>query len=326
MHNSPIQYCDPHTLSPLTNQVSGFLSSLEKGHSYPIVRGIPRFCDTSNYSHNFGFQWTTFDTTQLDNFSGSNLTEVRFYSETGWSSTDLSNSTVLEVGSGAGRFTEVFLRTTSATLYSVDYSCAVDSNSNNNRKYGDRLRLAQASIYELPFADNSFDKIFCLGVLQHTPSFEDSVSSLIRKARIGGEIVVDFYPIKGWHTKIHSKYLLRPLTKHLPNSLLLLLIRSNIRWMLALFDLLCFLRLGVLTRFIPITDVRGFPPTLSRAERREWAVMDTFDAFSPQYDHPQRVEAVARMFSTRGCEVSFAGDVHYQGGCSTVVRAFKRAV
>ena len=57
--------------------------------------------------------------------------------------------------------------------------------------------------------------------------------------------------------------------------------------MLALFDLLCFLRLGALTRFIPITDVRGFPHNLSPAQRREWAVMDTFDAFSPEYDNPQ---------------------------------------
>jgi hypothetical protein len=137
---------------------------------------------------------------------------------------------------------------------------------------------------------------------------------------------VDFYPIKGWYTKIHSKYLLRPLTKRLPKPLLLSLIQLNIRSMLALFDLLCALRLGALTRFIPIADVRVFPQNLSLAQRREWAVMDTFDAFSPEFDNPQRIADVARMFSRRGCEVTFAGVAHYQGGCSTVVRAFKRAV
>ncbi|QNI95418.1 methyltransferase domain protein [Synechococcus sp. A15-127] len=257
--------------------------------------------------------------------SGADLSEQRFYAETGWDAVQLSHSSVLEVGSGAGRFSEVFLRTTSGVLHSVDYSSAVDTNRRNNATYGDRLQLAQASIYELPFADNTFDRVFCLGVLQHTPSFEDSVAALIAKAKVGAQIVVDFYPIKGWYTKIHSKYILRPLSKRLPKPLLLRLIRLNIRSMLLLFDLLCAVRLGALTRFIPITDVRGFPKGLSPTQRREWAVMDTFDAFSPEFDNPQRVDDVARMFSRRGCDVTFAGMAHYPGGCSSVVRAIKRA-
>jgi len=32
--------------------------------------------------------------------------------------------------------------------------------------------LFQASIYELPFAPRQFDKVFCFGVLQHTPDFK----------------------------------------------------------------------------------------------------------------------------------------------------------
>jgi len=56
--------------------------------------------------------------------------------------------------------------------------------------------------------------------------------------------------------------------------------------MLALFDLLCVLRLGALTRFIPITDVLGVPSSFSPSQRRESAVMDTFDAFSPEHYNP----------------------------------------
>ena len=138
--------------------------------SFPIVKGIPRFCKDENYADSFGFQWNTFDSTQLDSYSSSDLTELRFYASTGWTPQDLGSSSVLEVGSGAGRFTEVFLRTTKGILFSVDYSSAVDANLRNNIRFAERLKLAQASIYELPFADNSFDKVFCLGVLQHTPS------------------------------------------------------------------------------------------------------------------------------------------------------------
>ena len=227
------------------------------------------------------------------------------------------------MGSGAGRFTEVFLRTTKAHLYSIDYSNAVEANWRNNARYHDRLHLAQASIYAMPFPDNSFDKIFCFGVLQHTPSFKDSVAALVRKAKVGGEIVVDFYPINGWYTKVHSKYILRPITKRLPKRILLWLIRRNIRWMQALFDLLCRFKLGVLTRFIPMTDLRAFPKTLTPEQRLEWATMDTFDCFSPKFDNPQRLKSVEHMFLRNGCTITFSGRVEYDGGVSTVVRAIK---
>ena len=161
-------------------------------------------------------------------------------------------------------------------------------------------------------------------VLQHTPSFEASVESLISKAKVGGEIVVDFYPINGWYTKVHSKYILRPLAKRLRQEVLLRLIRGNVGWMLVLFDFLCAIKLGWLTRFVPITDVRLFPSNLSAIQRREWAVMDTFDGLSPKYDNPQRLDVVVKMFERHGCEVHFAALARYAGGASTVVRAIKK--
>lgn len=325
MKNNVVSYINPRTCTILLEEDTRLFDPLS-GENFPIIKGIPRFCDVVNYSESFGYQWNNFDKTQLDVHSGADHSEQRFYAETGWEPYTLKDCRVLEVGSGAGRFSEVFLRTTTGVLHSIDYSTAVEANQRNNSSYGRRLRLAQASIYEMPFADDSFDRVFCLGVLQHTPSFEKSVQSLIRKTCIGGMIVVDFYPIKGWYTKIHSKYLLRPLTRRLPKPMLLGLIRTNVRWMIGLFDTLCLLRLGVLTRFIPITDIRNFPQGLSVEQRREWAIMDTFDGLSPEYDNPQRVEEVARMFRIYGCEVTHAGPIEYRGGTAMVVRAIKREV
>jgi len=320
-----VPFSSPATGSVLTQKADCLLDE-KTGESYPVINGIPRFCPPKNYTESFGYQWNRFDRTQLDSYSGAVQSCSRFYGETGWNPEELCQCSVLEVGSGAGRFSEVYLRTTNGVLHSIDYSSAVDANLRNNICYGERLRLAQASIYQLPFADNSFHKVFCLGVLQHTPSFEDSVAALIDKTRLGGEIVVDFYPINAWYTRIHSKYILRPVTKRLPKPLLLRLLQVNIRWMLPLFDLLCALRLGALTRFIPITDLRLFPRGLSTDQRREWAVMDTFDGLSPQFDNPQRLADVVRMFTSRGCEIGFAGLACFPGGTATVVRAIKRTV
>jgi SAM-dependent methyltransferase len=317
-----IPWVNPHT-GNILKSLGGRLVDLESNEWFPVVSQIPRFCDFINYAQSFGFQWNKFDKTQLDNFSKTNISESRFYSETAWDPRELDDICVLEVGSGAGRFSEVVLRTTNANLYSIDYSAAVDANWKNNSVYHDRLHLAQASIYQMPFPDNAFDKVFCLGVLQHTPSFEESVRALIRKVKQGGEVVVDFYPINGWYTKLHAKYFFRPITKRLPKETLLRLINTHISWMLWLFDTLVRLNLGVFTRFIPITDVRSFPKTLTTAERLEWAVMDTFDGFSPEFDNPQRIDHVVQMFSSFGCRVTFSGSVNYGFGSASVVRAVK---
>ncbi len=198
----------------------------ENGHGFPVLEGVPRICPPDNYTQNFGLQWNMFQTTQLDRAdAGLDLSEERFFRETGWTAEDLAGEDVLEVGSGAGRFSKTVLEHTAARLYSVDYSSAVEANQRNNGAIApDRFQLFQASIYEMPFPDGSFDKVFCLGVLQHTPDFEASVRALVAKAKPGGEIVVDFYPIRGWWTKLNAKYLLRPFTKRMSHDRLLKLV------------------------------------------------------------------------------------------------------
>ncbi len=300
----------------------------EDGSEYRMVRGIPRICDSSNYTDSFGLQWNRFAQIQLDREGGSNQSATRLFTETAWTAEQLDGIDLLEVGSGAGRFSRVVLEQTNANLWSVDFSNAVDANmANNGAIAADRFHLAQASIYEMPYPDDSFDKVLCLGVLQHTPDFEASVRALIAKAKPGGEIVVDFYPIKGFWTKIHAKYLLRPFAARLSHERLLALIERHAGKLIRLSRLLDGAGLHVLTRFLPVCDIRGtLPKDLSAEEHREWVVLDTFDAFSPAYDNPQRLETVAAMFARNGARVTFADFV--QNGPNSqaaVVRAVKVA-
>ncbi|HEY0014597.1 MAG TPA: class I SAM-dependent methyltransferase [Allosphingosinicella sp.] len=292
-----------------------------EGNRFPIVSGVPRVCEASNYTENFGKQWNMFSGTQIDRPEhGQSQSEVRFFKATGWPRGGMAGEDVLEVGSGAGRFSRVMLERTEARLWSVDYSSAVEANLRNNAQWADRLNLFQASIYELPFPDGSFDRVFCLGVLQHTPDFEASVHALISKAKSGGEIVVDFYPVRGWWTKISAKYALRPLTKRMSHERLLKLIRGNAGWMMAASKGLRKAKLGALTRFLPIVDERyAVPGGLAKEQHREWVVLDTFDMFSPEYDNPQRVETVAKMFERGGAEVTFAGFVDVGDGAQAAV-------
>ncbi|MFL6730140.1 MAG: methyltransferase domain-containing protein [Sphingomicrobium sp.] len=266
-----------------------------------IVNGIPRFGDVDNYSESFGFQWNRFAATQLHAHSSE-----RLWRETGWTPAELDGLDILEAGSGAGRFSRVLLEQTKANLYSFDYSTAVDANLRNNGGIApDRFHLCQASIYDMPFPDGSFDKVLCLGVLQHTPDFEASVRALVAKAKPGGEIVVDFYPIRGWWTKLHAKYLLRPVAKRMSRERLLKLIERNAGWLVATHRALTRIGLHALTRFLPLVDIAAtLPADLSPAELREWAILDTFDMFSPEFDSPQRTSAVVAMFDRAGAQVT----------------------
>lgn len=298
------------------------------GNMFPIINGVPRIAELENYTKNFGIQWNKFAKTQLDReVDGLDLSRRRFFAETHWDREDLSGKDILEVGSGAGRFSRVVLEHTGGTLYGVDYSNAVTANIKNNGHIApERFHLFQASVYELPFPDNSFDKVFCFGVLQHTPDFDASVKALIDKAKPGAEIAIDFYPIKGWWTKINAKYLLRPLTRRISYDRLFSLIERNIDWLIKAHFLLHRMGLGVMTRFLPVCNVKeSFPKILAPLELREWAILDTFDQYSPEHDHPQRIRDVARMFERHGAKVTFAGIEQFSESMSaTVVRGVKR--
>lgn len=322
-----IKIINPSNNSPLCS--SGINLTDSEGNVFPIVNGVARIANLDNYTKNFGIQWNKFDRTQLDGeIDGLALSQERFFAESGWTPDHLYGKDILEVGSGAGRFSRVVLAHTQARLYSVDYSDAVSANFKNNGSIApDRFHLFQASIYELPFADNTFDKVFCFGVLQHTPDFESSIKALITKAKPGGEVVVDFYPIRGWWTKFHAKYIFRPWTKRMHHERLFAIIESNVDWLISASRLLSKIGLHFLTRLLPLVDLSIMPPVgLNEAQFRERVVLDTFDMFSPEHDHPQRIKDVAAMFRTNGADVSFAGFVEYGDGFeAAVVRGIKQA-
>src|SRR5688572_9131541 len=91
------------------DNVSGRLVCDRSGHSFTIENSIPRFVATDNYAASFGLQWNRFQKTQLDSYSGHPISRNRFLAFTGWAPDQLAGRHVLDVGCGAGRFTEIAL-------------------------------------------------------------------------------------------------------------------------------------------------------------------------------------------------------------------------
>ena len=190
--------CPTHG-KPLTSPVSGGAVGVPwpdgslrcpEGCTFSVRDGIPRFV-AGHYAAAFGLQWRRYQRTQLDSYTGRPYSRTRLEKCLGMPLEALAGKTVLEVGSGAGRFTECMLPHAGA-LVSVDLSDAVDANLRNMKGKGDYL-LLQADVARTPLPKRFFDVVVCVGVLQHTPSPEASIRALAEHLKPGGLLGIDHY-------------------------------------------------------------------------------------------------------------------------------------
>lgn len=258
---------------------------------YPIVDAIPRFVKADHYTQNFGYQWLKYRQTQLDSFSGQSISRDRFNSVVGWKE-ELQGKTGLEVGCGAGRFTEIAAES-GIELVTLDASRAVEANFQNNKKFNN-VHFIQADLYNLPFKKHQFDHVYCLGVIQHTPSPEETFESLLKMVKEnGGELAFDIYA-KIWDTWLWSKYWFRPFLKGMQNDRLFQLIEKWTPFLIRVHDVLRFIPFigrRLAHRVVPVCNYKySFPFT--KQQNIEWATLDTFDMFSPEHDHPRSLEEV----------------------------------
>ncbi len=281
-----------------TEIVEGKLSTEDGKFSYPVMRGIPRFVPQSNYADNFGMQWNHFRQTQLDSYSGCNVSFNRFWKATGWSAADLKGKWVLDVGCGAGRFAEIALEA-GAHVVALDYSSAVDA-CFLNLKHHPNLHVVQGDIYSLPFAPNTFTYVYSLGVLQHTPDVHKAFASLPPMVAPNGFLCVDYYE-KSLKGALNPRHFLRPFTKRMSKATLFAMLQKTVPGMLTVSDLLGSVPAigSLLKRVVPVAnhfDGIGLSPQ----QKKEWALLDTFDWLSPQYDQPQNASTAQAWMTEAG--------------------------
>lgn len=293
---------------------TGILQCSKCNEKYNIIRHIPRFVPLENYAKGFGLEWTMHARTQYDSYSGANISETRFFGETKWSR-KLDGQVILEVGSGSGRFTEQ-AASTGAMVVSMDLSDAVDANYASNGSK-DNVLIVQGDIYKMPFRENSFDKLFCFGVLQHTPDVERAFMTLPHYLKSGGRLAIDVYAKRSGILRLLqrltiTKYWARPITKNIPPEKLYSLCKRYIEFMWPVSKLLnktpyiSNIWKHLKGRFL-IADYTGVFK-LSDEMLKEWAILDTFDMLSPAYDSPQFIETVRNWFKNADLRDI---DVHY---------------
>lgn len=281
--------------------IEGRLDCPKCAAQYPIDNGIPRFIEPDNYASSFGYQWNLFRKEQIDSHNGTTVSAKRFWSETGWQKEELKGKWILDAGCGAGRFIDV-ASTSEAQVVGVDISNAVDA-ARENLKGRENAHFVQASIYELPFRKEVFDGCYCIGVVQHTPEPEKTLRSLAAMVKKDGQIAVTIYDYRKWYTKLFSKYWLRPITKRMSKESLLKIIKASMPIAFPLTDVL--FRLPVLGKpFMFMIPVANYvhEKQLNRKQRYSWAILDTFDMLSPQFDSPMKEAQVSKILSESGIE------------------------
>ena len=265
---------------------------------FPIVRGVPRFVTSDLYVKSFSFEWTTHSETQLDCFTGSRSSEEQFIKKTGFSARDLQGKLVLDAGVGAGRYADVVSRW-GGDVVGVDLSFAVESAHQN---FADRpnVWIAQADIGALPFAPLSFDYIFSIGVLHHTPDTRAYFLKLVRFLKPGGTIAIWVYPQEG-------DYAIRQRWIKFVNKLPPRMFYAWCRWFVPWAQ-------GRLSN--PWVDlVRRMFPFSAQGLGVENDILDTFDGYSPRYHGIHSPDEVEGWFQEAGLQ-----DIQRPSDWNTCVR------
>lgn len=313
----PVTLICPEHRVPIAVADTGKEYRCPRGCEFPIVRGIPRFVPAENYAAGFGLQWNTVRRTQLDTHTGTTISRDRLRRIAGGDLGLVRGKSVLEAGCGAGRFTEILLAH-GARVFATDLSSAVEANwVNFNEQSKDSYFVCQADVTKLPAPPGAFDVVVCVGVVQHTPDPERTMTALCGHLRPGGVLLIDHYS-PGYPATATRRALRRFLLGRDPESalrfcrFLVAVLWPAHRLSYALRRLPGFARLRHWFLLLsPVVDYQDAYSVLDPRLLYEWAVLDTHDTLTDRYKHLRSAEQIRAHLTTCGMEsikTAYAGN------------------
>jgi SAM-dependent methyltransferase len=332
MQLAPELSCLAHRLPVLADDGAARITAATRylgcpaGCRVAVVRGIARFVASDGYAAAFGRQWRAFRRTQLDSFTGTTISRARLARCLGGSLEAVAGKTVLEVGCGAGRFTELLLAA-GARVVACDLSAAVEANYENCRGAAGYF-VCQADLRRLPLRPGAFDIVLCLGVIQHTPDPEAAIAALGDFVKPGGLLAIDHYRY-GAEDMTPARQWLRRCLIRCPPRVAMGVVRVMVAMLWPLHRLLWRgrARAGITKlrrRWLavsPVLDYHEYYAALGPRLLYAWAALDTHDALTDRYKHKRTVDEIRRCLDEIGLEAIEA----YYGGNGVEARARKPA-
>jgi SAM-dependent methyltransferase len=237
----------------------------------------------------YGLQWNRFRILRPDE------DRVTFFNRTGLTPDDLAGKVVLDAGCGMGRYLRV-VGEAGANVVGLDLSESTRAARELTTDLADRVLVLRGDLLRPPLNESSFDLIYSIGVLDHTPDPRRVFLALARLLKPGGRIAIWVYQkerpllerIIGAHRAISTR---------LPLGVLLGLSRATApigglkrRLMASRNRLLS--RLGVALNLATIG--------VSMHPDPEVRVCDTLDWYAPKYLSRHSFEEVAGWFAEAG--------------------------
>jgi SAM-dependent methyltransferase len=276
------------------------------GRSYALRTNVPDFVvdhhQQEGTEESFGFEWQAsalgggIENPDLlfgaprDEVIDGMLASLRMKRE------DLAGKEILDAGCGDGNLSSR-LAELGARMHAVDIHRYLEHVAERHAGRAN-LAFARASIFSLPFADETFDIVCSYGVIHHTPDPAKAFGQLSKLVKKGGQLSVYVYYSEDSRTnpfrvakKVYDFLGMRKLSH---------------RWLLRL----CYV-LSVPTYILHSLYRFAYP--LVAGKRKEWAehgrgrrmplksmVMKWFDALSPEYASTHPRAEVARWFESNG--------------------------
>jgi ubiquinone/menaquinone biosynthesis C-methylase UbiE len=191
-----------------------------------LINFINYSCKISSYKQNFSH--TNFDTQDLfgklwvERFKEKKLNSTAVLAELlkrlKLNKNFIKNKKILDIGCGSGRFTNAFGKLGAKLSVGVDLGSeglrlaklfAKDNNIKNTKFY-------KSNVLKLPFKSNTFDFVFCKGVLHHTGDTYVGLLELKRVLKTGSKAFIYLYGQGGlfWSTR----KLMRKVMKKIPHD------------------------------------------------------------------------------------------------------------
>ena len=129
---------------------------------------------------------------------------------------DIRGKEILDMGCGSGRYAIALARLGAKRVVAIDYE---------RRSYARAEELATSRVLpvefyagdllSLPFEDDSFDFVFCNGVLHHTRSIQKGLEELARVLRPSGKAFLYLYATGGifWQTRRAIRQIFKKIPK-----------------------------------------------------------------------------------------------------------------
>ncbi len=170
----------------------------ESKHVFEIQQGVPNFIVNREECKNnvdfqepdsvesFGFEW------QWDNIPRTeDDLHFRVFEKPNITKDFLNAKLVLDAGCGAGLQTN-FMARHGALVIGIDLSDAVKAACKNNSN-NENVCIAKSDILNAPFKNETFDYIYCEGVLQHVKDPKEAFYKLVSLLKEKGQIFATFY-------------------------------------------------------------------------------------------------------------------------------------